>query len=151
MRTVKSLSEATRLAAQSGASLEVGGRVINASGARMAVVKPAPAPEPVAEPPKADPFERLADILQLQARVAAQQSMAVAGALADVADRLQAPSEAAKTGTRRMPIEFSVIRDGTGRALALTPIYGEARGRLRSLDPVRGPDGLIERIVTTYT
>lgn len=155
MRTVKSLSEATRLAAQSGASLEVGGRVINASGTRMAVARPTPAPMPEPEPPKADPFERLADsltnVLQLHARLSAHQSLAVAEALAVVAERLQAPAEAAKPSTKRMPIEFSVVRDGAGRALALTPTYGEVSGRLLSFDPVRGPDGLIERIVTTYT
>lgn len=49
VKTVKSLSDATRLAAQMGARLDVGDRAINASGQRLDVRRPRPEP-PVAEP-----------------------------------------------------------------------------------------------------
>lgn len=63
MKTVASLTELRRLAARAGASVQIGGRTINAQGARMAVVKgenaaqrapsptPASAPAPAPVPP----------------------------------------------------------------------------------------------------
>ncbi|CAB4159086.1 hypothetical protein UFOVP707_51 [uncultured Caudovirales phage] len=49
VKTVKSLSDATRLAAQMGARLDVGDRAINAGGQRLDVRRPRPEP-PVTEP-----------------------------------------------------------------------------------------------------
>lgn len=60
MKTVASLADATRLAARSGGSLSVGGRLINAGGERFDVgsLPPPPAPPPpVAQPTGVTPSE----------------------------------------------------------------------------------------------
>lgn len=67
MKTVASLTELQRHAAQTGASINVGGRVINAEGDKVAVAArkmpepPAPmvAPEPVVPSVSMDEVERL--------------------------------------------------------------------------------------------
>lgn len=155
MRTVKSLAEATKLAAQSGASLEVGGRVINAGQTRLSVLRrpePTPAPPPVVEAPKPDPFDRMAELVELQARMAAAQGQAMTAALSDIVDRLGSQQQA-KTKTRRKPVSFAVERDPvTGLASRLVPTYAEVAhaGKPVEFDVERDADGRALRLIPIY-
>ena len=77
MRPFATIADATRAAAESGASIEVGGRTINAGGARMSVVPRQTKfedPAPVAPPQRPDPMERMAELMALQAQVVAALS-----------------------------------------------------------------------------
>lgn len=64
MKTVKSVAEATKLAALSGATLQIGNRTINAAGGKLPI---APAKPPAAPPPPApiDPGLTEADVRRL--------------------------------------------------------------------------------------
>ena len=121
MRSVKNLAEATRLAAQSGATMEVAGRVVNASGSRTAFgkaeVKPAPPPEPTTDPQQ----DKIADLVQMQTRLAAAQGEAMNRMVSEVLRELQKPAE---PGTPKpMPLAFDVIRDDKGLISRIVPVY----------------------------
>lgn len=152
MKTVKTLADATRMAAQSGATLEVGGRTINAGGARMAVVRSMPTPEPVApvEPP-IDPMERMGELMGLQSKLVAAQGEAMQRMVARVMDRLEAKPEAPKRMRRSRPVSVEAVRDESGLIVKLVPRYLHASpGQPSSLEIVRGPDGLAVQIIPVY-
>jgi hypothetical protein len=122
MRTVKTLSEATRLAAQSGATMEIGGRVVNAAGTKSDVVKAEPKPEPPPAPPAPDPQDKIVDLVQLQTRLAATQGEAMSNMIAEVLRELQKPA-APPGASKPMPLAFDVIRDDKGLISRIVPVY----------------------------
>jgi len=152
MKTVKTLADATRMAAQSGATLEVGGRMINAGGARMAVVRSMPAPEPIAPvEPQADPMERMGELMALQSKLVAAQGEAMQRMVAGVMDRLEAKPEASKRMKRIRPVSFDAVRDESGALMKLIPNYPQASPDQPScIEIVRSPDGLAVQITPVY-
>ncbi len=120
MRSVKNLAEATRLAAQSGATMEVAGRVVNAAGTKSAVVKVEPKTEP-APTPAPEPDDKIADLVQLQTRLAATQGEARRNMIAEVLREIQKPP--APGVTKPMPLAFDVIRDDKGLISRIVPVY----------------------------
>jgi hypothetical protein len=118
MRSVKNLAEATRLAAQSGATMEVAGRVVNAAGTKSAVVKVEPKPEP---DPMPEPEDKIADLVQLQTRLAATQGEAMSNMIAEVLREIQKPP--APGVPKPMPLAFDVIRDDKGLISRIVPVY----------------------------
>ena len=153
MKTVKTLADATRMAAQSGATLEVGGRTINAGGARMAVVRSMPTPEPAAPvEPQADPMERMGELMGLQSKLVAAQGEAMQRMVARVMDRLEAKPEAPKRMTRCRPVSFEPVRDEeSGALIKLIPNYLQSSpGQPSSLEIVRGLDGMAVQIIPVY-
>lgn len=152
MKTVKSLADATRMAAQLGGSLEVGGRVINSDGSKVQISKPAPsapAPtvhDPTPEPKKPDPMAGLLDAIQAQSRSMAVQNEAMASIMSQIAERLPSPP-----AQKIRPRSFDVVRDDSDRIVSLSPVY-ETGAPTRSpvLDPVVGSGGLIESVSVRY-
>lgn len=157
MKSFKSLSDVTRAAAELGASVNVGGRAINAQGARLTVARsnfaaasPAPAPE------QADHAERFAQLLQTQAQLMAAQGQAMGDVLVRMLDHLERaavapvppPAAAAPQAQKARPIRFDVVRQGA--SVSLVPMFGagnaatpktydlqrDAAGRLLSVIPV---------------
>jgi hypothetical protein len=132
MKSFKTLAEATRRAAESGATLDIGGRLVNAAGTRLAVVPqprqaaaqptPAPAPQP-------DPVDRLVELVAAQTRLAAAQGETVTRMVSEVLERLAPapapPAPAAVAAPRQVPVLFDVVWEG-GEWVRLTPTYGPA-------------------------
>lgn len=120
MKSVKTLAQATKLAAMQGATLDVGGRLINAQGAKLSVVRPAPKPaqpEPPAEPvapPAPAAGDQLAQIVREQSQV-----------LAALVDRLQTPALPSQPAPqpRMRPVSFTVVRDDDGYITEILPRY----------------------------
>ena len=146
MKSVKTLAQATKLAAMQGATLDVGGRLINAQGARLSLVRPqqadTPASEPIAPPAAPAAEAQLAQIVREQSQV-----------LAALVDRLQTPALPSPPAPqpRMRPVSFTVVRDAESRPIALMPIYGVgAATKPAALDPVRGDDGYITEILPRY-
>jgi hypothetical protein len=125
MKAVKSISEATRLAAQSGATISVGGRTINSAGAKLALAPTPPAPTPAPAPPAPDPFERLTEITRVQAQLQAVQAESVRQTMSAIVERLEAQSAPAQA-PRRMPVAFDIVRDEKDRISRVVPIYDPA-------------------------
>ena len=159
VKSLKSLADATRAAAELGASVAVGGRTINAAGTRMALARGgtaavAPAPAPT-EP---DAMDRVTRLMQAQAQLMAAQGQAMSEVLVRMIDHLErapetrtaaaAPVAAAAPTEQRRPVRFDVVRSGS--ALSLVPTFGvtaaavpktyelqrDAAGRLQSVIPV---------------
>lgn len=121
MKSVKTLAQATKLAAMQGATLDVGGRLINAQGAKLSVVRPAPKPaqpeapaEPVAPPAAPAAEDHLAQIVREQSQV-----------LAALVDRLQTPALPSPPAPqpRMRPVSFTVVRDDDGFIKEILPRY----------------------------
>lgn len=149
MKTVRSLAHATKTAAQMGAPLEVGGRVINSGGTRLSVVKPEPKAEPVAPPapapapaPDTSTMDRLAHMIVLQSE-AQRQTMN------SMLDRLQAPP--APPPTKMRPISFAILRDDDSKPVGLAPKYGPgAAVKPLSFEVRKGKDGFATEIIPVY-
>lgn len=121
MKTVKSLADATRLAAQAGASLEVDGRVINAGAERAAASMPRPAPPPPPAPAP-DPMAGIRDLMLTQAQLGAAQGDSFARVMAQVLEVMQ--SMRAQPGPPRLPVAFDIVRVD-GQPTRIVPIYGD--------------------------
>lgn len=119
MRSVKTLAEATRLAAQSGATMEVGGRVVNAAGTKSEISKAEPVPSPITAPAAPDPQDKMVDLVQLQTRLAAAQGEAMNRMVSEVLREIQKPPGTPKP----MPLAFDVIRDDKGLISRIVPVY----------------------------
>lgn len=152
MLEFKNLAEATRAAVRSGAQLDVGGRTINAAGARMQVLRPQPAP---AAPPDPDPLDRVAELMRLQVTAAAEQQERLTAALEALARKAAEPPpppvQAAPQAHRAL-ISVEVVRDPkTGRAMSLAPVYTQRAGQpmATSFSIERDEKGRIERLVST--
>ena len=148
MKTVRSLAHATKTAAQMGAPLEVGGRVINSSGAKLSVVKPepkaepAPAPAPTPAPaPDTSTLDALSHMIVLQAESQRQTMI-------QMLDRLQAPP--APVAVPMRPVRFLVIRDSDAKPIALVPTYGPGRATTPTFEVRKGKDGFATEIVPVY-
>jgi hypothetical protein len=121
MRSVKSLSQATKAAAQSGATLEVGGRLVNAGGAKLSVVKPTPAVEPEAPvAPTVEPAPTPAPMPVVD-RAAAFQTERFTAVMHEVLQTLQVART--EPEPRPMPIAFDVERDSQGLLTRIVPVY----------------------------
>lgn len=122
MKTVKSLAEATRLAAQAGGKLEVGGRTINA-GAERAQVATTRAAAPIAPPPpdKPDPMVAFERIVAQQAQISAEQSRNLVQVMGDLLAALQRPRDAAVP--QPLPIAFDLEHDENRTLTRIVPIY----------------------------
>jgi len=122
MKVVKSLADATRMAAQSGAVMEVGGRTVNAGGARMELVK-TPTSEPQAVAPQApvDPLEGVKGVMAMQASIVAAQGQQMTHMMAEVMDRMQQQAPTARPFVR--PSKFMIERDEDGVMTAIIPVY----------------------------
>lgn len=119
MKTVRSLAEATRLAAQAGAVLEVDGRVINAGAERA----PAYAPKPAAAPPPApDPMAGVKDLMLMQAQIGASQGDSFTAVMSRVLEVMQ--SMHIQPGPPRIPVAFDIVRTD-GQPTRIVPIYGD--------------------------
>jgi hypothetical protein len=162
MKAFKNASELTRAAAAAGATVEIGGRTINASGARMSVL-PRPAPAPAAEPTPA-PAPGNADLLEvvtLQARLQAGQTAQVLATLGAIAQKVQEVSgpQPMRVLRRVRPIGFRVVgRSASGEALSFEPVFDrdpEGRVLAGSERPIRhdiayDAAGRAESIVHVY-
>lgn len=74
---------------------------------------------------------------------------ALGAVLGEVVSRLPPPAPPPRP--RVMPIAFEVYRDQDGNVVDLKATYGEvASATLASINPIKGSDGLTERIVPTY-
>lgn len=152
MKTVANLADATRLAARNGATLAVGGRLVNAAGARLDVVpRPAPrAPEPPPAPPPDTPAPastRDERMDQLVALVAAQ-GRSTAEVLVQMLSKLQAPPP---VKTKLRPASFAVVRDAEGMPTALSPTYETGTpSRPVRFDVVLGDDGFAASLIPVY-
>ena len=120
MKIVKSLADATRLAAQAGASLEVEGRVSNAGAERTAASPPKPRPEP--PPPAPDPMAGIRDLMLTQAQLGAAQGDSFARVMAQVLEAMQAMR--VQPGPPRLPVAFDIVR-AEGQPTRIVPIYGD--------------------------
>lgn len=122
MKTVKSLADATRLAAQAGASLEVDGRVINAGAERTAASPPKPRPELPPPAPAPDPMAGIRDLMLTQAQLGAAQGDSFARVMAQVLEVMQAMR--VQPGPPRLPVAFDIVR-AEGQPTRIVPIYGD--------------------------
>ena len=149
MKTVRSLAHATKTAAQMGAPLEVGGRVINSGGAKLSVIRPepkatpAPLPAPTPAPaPDTSTIDALSHMLVLQAESQRQTMI-------QMLDRLQAPP--APPPTKMRPISFAILRDDDNKPVSLAPKYGAgAAVKPLSFEVRKGKDGFATEIVPVY-
>ncbi len=158
MKSFKSLADATRQAAATGAVLEAGGRIVNAAGTRLSVIRaprstdPAPAPSAPLAP------DRATELVELQARLQAQQAGAIVAALGEIVDRLQQPSQTAPSpvvtpvaAPRLRPTAFAVLRDGNGEPCQLVPSYAAGNPtRPREFEIVADDEGFATHIVPIY-
>ena len=115
----KSLSEATRAAVDAGATLDVGGRLINAGGARGATAQ---AVKPTAAMPAEEPMAPVLRLVQAQARATAAQGESMVTLMKRVLD---AQDSEPVTSPRPMPIAFDVERNEDGLINRIVPVYYE--------------------------
>jgi len=148
MKTVRTLAQATKTAAQSGAVLEVGGRLINSGGAKLSVIKPAPKAEPASSAPPPAPSAPDTTTVDALAHMIALQAEAQRKTMLDILDRLQAPTVQAPV---MRPVSFAVVRDSDGQPSVLIPRYGPGPAtKPKSIDAKKGADGFITEIIPRY-
>lgn len=178
MKTLK-MSQVIRDAAEIGASVGMGDRVINASGTKLSLL-----PGQAAKVSEDDGgalgklAERMAELLAAQTRAVSMQSEAVVRVVDQVLDKLQAqqPQQVAAPAVtaadalapfalspaldapplpavRRMPVAFDVESGPGGEPLRLIPTYGEApagASRPISFELVKDNQGATVRVVPIY-
>lgn len=163
-----------------GAELEIDGKTINAGRQQLRVVptKPAAAaPAAQLEPaaPQSDPLAAIAQAMTLQTQIAAAQAEGQMRVLSEMLDRvldraaptpaapsevapapraepvLPAPPTTAEPARLIMPVQFKVLRDTTGWAQGLEPVYGEvSSASLAGLATTTDSRGLIDTITPSY-
>lgn len=163
-----------------GAELEIDGKTINAGRQQLRVVQAKPAAAAPAEPmepaaPQPDPLAAIAQAMTLQTQIAAAQAEGQMRVLSEMLDRvldraaptpaapreaapapsaeiaLPAPPTTAAPATLIMPVQFKVLRDTTGWAQGLEPVYGEvSSASLASLATTTDSRGLIDTITPSY-
>lgn len=167
MKSFKTLADATRRAAESGATLDIGGRMVNAAGARLSVVSQRH--EPVAQSGQSSP-----DLVARLVEVVAAQSQGVTMMVAEVLERLVAQQGPAQTqavepapaqqgamsamsamqavaptdAPSSMPVEFAVT--WVNGAPRLEPTYGAAAGRPVAFDFIKDDSGQTIKVVPVY-
>lgn len=164
-----------------GAELEIDGKTINAGRQQLRVVPTKPAAAAPAAPmepaaPQSDPLAAIAQAMTLQTQIAAAQAEGQMRVLSEMLDRVlgksapmqpAAPREAAPAPSAEpatpappttaapppliMPVQFKVLRDTTGWAQGLEPVYGEvSSASLASLATTTDSRGLIDTITPSY-
>ena len=128
MKTVKSIAQATRAAAQSGGTLEVGGKLINSGGAKLSVVKPEPKPDPETAKPvtKPDPPDPVQPAVSPELIDAIGELRSINRTLSDAVVRSLTPTEPEPQQPTRKLVGIDVVRDvDSGLIQRLVPVYEE--------------------------
>ena len=119
------LDQATRRALALGASLELDGKVINASHQKLTVVlqKPAaPAPPAPPAPPPPDPMAIIKPLIEAQAIQAAAQNESISNILIALLAEINKPKT--EGAPRALPIAFDLERDkNTNLLKRIVPVY----------------------------